>query len=113
MELELIKEKELPLLSRKRASFWYKESGATPSRKNLIKEIAKRFKANEDLVIIKHIYPQFGSSKAKVLVHIYDDKKKMDFFEHKALLKKHVFKEAAKAEPAAEKSEDKAEAVSE
>ncbi|MFH0874824.1 MAG: hypothetical protein V1859_02715 [archaeon] len=89
MKLEIIKQNEFPLLSRSRVSLWCDEKSATPSRKSLISEIAKLLKIKEDLVIIKHIYPQVGSPKSKILVHVYQDKAKMDFFENKSLLKKH------------------------
>jgi small subunit ribosomal protein S24e len=103
MNLEIIKQKELPLLSRKRVSLWYKEPGSTPTRKDIINEISKMFKIKPELVIIKHIYSQFGDDKAKIIVHIYDDEKKMKFFEHKSLIKKHDFKE----KPEAKKEEEK------
>jgi len=89
MKLEVIKEKDFPLLSRKRVSLWFDEKGATPPRMELTKEIAKMFKKEEELVVIRHIYPQMGSFKAKVIAHIYDDKKKLDTFEHDSLIAKH------------------------
>ncbi|MBN2423348.1 hypothetical protein JXB41_09055 [Candidatus Woesearchaeota archaeon] len=93
MNLEIIKQKELPLVSRKRVSLWYNEKSATPSRKNLVKELAKMFKTKEDLIIIKHIYPQFGKNKTKIIAHLYADKSKMEFFEHKSLIKKHSYED--------------------
>jgi ribosomal protein S24E len=69
MKLEVIKEKDFPLLSRKRVSLWFDEKGATPPRMELTKEIAKMFKKEEELVVIRHIYPQMGSFKQR-LSHI-------------------------------------------
>ena len=77
--------------------------GATPSRQELIKEVAKQFNAKEDLIVIKHIYSQFGENKTKVIVHIYSDKNKMKMFEHKNLLKKHEKKQSPKPEKAEQK----------
>lgn len=68
----------------------------TPSRLDVVKDIAKHFKTKENLVVIKHMYPQFGAQQTKLIVHIYGDKDKMNLFEHKNLLKKHQ-------EPKAEK----------
>ena len=76
----------------------------------------KKFKTKQDLIAIKHIYPQFGTSKAKLIVHIYKDKKKMELFEHESLLKKHKFdgkkpeKKKVKEEP---KKEEETEQVQE
>ncbi|MBD3202700.1 hypothetical protein GF327_00265 [Candidatus Woesearchaeota archaeon] len=97
MNLEIIKQKDLPLLSRKRVSLWYNEEGKTPGRDQLIAEIVKKFKTKKDLVIIKHIYPQFGTSKAKIIAHIYKDRKKLEFFEHSSLVGKHKLEDSEKS----------------
>ena len=98
--MELIKENEMKLLSRKRLTLMRENKGATPSRQDLIKEVAKQFNAKEDLIIIKHVYSQFGEDKTKVIVHVYSDKNKMKFFEHANLLKKHEKKAEAPKEEA-------------
>lgn len=92
MIMEVLKEKDMKLLSRKRLTLLVENKGATPSRQDLVKEIAKKFKTDEELVIIKHIYQQFGKNKTKLMVHIYEDKDKMKIFEHANLLKKHEVK---------------------
>jgi ribosomal protein S24E len=89
MELHTLKEKEMNLLSRKRISLMIDTDGATPSRLDLLKAVSKKFGVHEDLVVIKHIYPQFGKKNAKLIVHIYQDKDKMALFEHKNLISKH------------------------
>ena len=98
MNLDLLKEKEMKLLSRVRATLSVENEGKTPSRFELIKAIAKKFNTSEDLVVIKHIYPQFGKKKTKLIVHIYKDSEKRGLFEHKNLLGKHSLKVAAKEE---------------
>jgi ribosomal protein S24E len=88
MKLELQKEKELPLLSRKRATFVVEAEGATPSRKELLKEVAKKLNVDEKLVVIKHIYSKFGFSDAKIIANVYKNEADMKKFEHKGLLEK-------------------------
>ena len=90
MELHTTKEKEFSLLSRKRITFTIDNDGATPSRKELLKMVAKKLNAPEDLVIIKHIYPQFGSKKSKVIAHLYQERSKLEIFEHGNLIKRHA-----------------------
>ena len=90
--MEILKERDMNLLSRKRISIMIENKGATPSRSELINEIAKKYKVNPGLVVIKHIYQQFGQSKTKLIVNIYNDKEKMERFEHANLLKKHEAK---------------------
>jgi ribosomal protein S24E len=101
--MEIIKEKDMKLLSRKRVILMRDNKGATPSRQELIQEVASMFKVKEDLIIIKHVYSQFGENRTKIIVHIYNDKKKMGLFEHSSLLKKHEKK--ASAEPQEPKKE--------
>jgi ribosomal protein S24E len=96
--MEILKEKEMKLLSRKRAVIAVENKGATPSRLHLLKEVAKHYKVSEDLIVIKHIYPQFGKNKTKVMINIYEDKAKLEFFEHANLLKRHKPKVEEKKE---------------
>lgn len=98
--MELIKENEMKLLSRKRLTLMRENKGATPSRQDLIKEVAKQFNVKEDLVIIKHVYSQFGETKTKIIAHVYTDKNKMKVFEIANLIKKHEKKAEAPKEGA-------------
>ncbi len=102
MELEILKQKETPLLSRKRVSVMVSFNGPTPSRAKLRKEIASKLKESPEMVILRHIYTRFGKQKAKVIAHIYSDKKVMLKLEGKKLVEKHQPKESEKKEDAAE-----------
>ena len=112
IKFEINKEKEMPLLSRKRITASITETDKTPSRKELIKVVASNQKVKETQVIIKHIYTKFGRSEVKVIAHVYKNREDLEKFENKSLLKKHAI-EAPKAEekPAEEapKEEPKAE----
>lgn len=83
MMLNILKEKETPLLSRKRITAEVTFKGATPARVNIRKELATKLKAKEELVEIRHIYSKFGEEKAKVIAHIYDNEKVMKVLMHK------------------------------
>ncbi len=91
--MELIKKKETSLLSRIRVNYWYDDKSVTPSRLELIEAIAKKEKVKPEQVIIKHIYPQYGNRKSKIIAHIYQDPKKIPLYEHKSLIAKHQKKE--------------------
>mgnify|MGYP005624271555 CR=1 FL=1 len=101
--MEILKEKEMPLLSRKRIVYECDVKAATPSRLDMAKAVAKQQGVDRDLVIIKHIYPKFGDTKFKVIAHIYSDKQVMGQMEPKKLLEKHKAKsdekEKAKEKP--------------
>jgi len=95
MEVKILKERETPLLARKRLTIEVEEKGATPSRLEVRDAIAAKQKANPKLTVIKHVYPRFGINKARVIAHIYGNEEDMKRYEDEGLLKKHV-KEAPK-----------------
>src|SRR3989338_8170579 len=89
MDIEILKENETPLLSRKRYTIRINTTGATPSRKDLLQAISQKTKSNPNLTIIKHIYPQYGGKFTKIIVHIYKDMAALESIEHEYLMKKH------------------------
>lgn len=91
MDVEIVKEREMPLLNRKRVSLDANYAGSkTPSSDEVKKVLAKKLGVSEELVAIRHIYQRFGSGKAKIIAHIYDKVEDL-----KALEKKKVKGEAA------------------
>jgi len=123
MKLELLKEKEIPILSRKRYTYILETNAATPSRLELLKEIAKKQDVAEKLIVIKHIYSQYGSQKVKIIVNVYKKEEDLKKFEHKSLISKHhkkskeeiekEEKEKAEKEAEAKKKKEEAEAAKE
>ncbi len=112
MKLNLIDEKAAPLLSRKRLKFEIDYSGGkTPSRADVRKMIAAAQKVKEDLVVIRHIYPKFGKSLAKVIVHLYDTVEDLKKYEVviKDIKEKEKKEEANSAAPQEAPKEEKKE----
>ncbi len=100
MNAKIISETDAPLMSRKRLDFEINYSGSrTPSKEEVRKAIAAAQKVKEELVVVKHIYPAFGSSKAKVIAHVYNALQDVQKFEPK--------KKEKKAETVAEKPKEK------
>ncbi|MFW5852660.1 MAG: 30S ribosomal protein S24e [Nanoarchaeota archaeon] len=100
MNIEILKEQEAPLLSRKRVTFGLVSDKETPSRKNLLKAVAEKTKAKPELIIIKHVYNKYGSKDVKVIAHIYKNKEDMKNIEGEYLLKKNSLEEPKKEEEA-------------
>ena len=95
MNIEIMKEKEVPLLERKRIVLRYaSQEGKTPARKTVAKEVAKMAKVGEDQVAIRHIYSQFGVTNSKIIAHVYKDFKTMEKYEDENTLVKQGLKEA-------------------
>ena len=114
IQLEILKEKEMPLLERKRITAKLSFTGATPRRTELRKDIAKKQKVDEKLVAIRHVFQTFGSPNAKVIAHIYKDFKALCWLEKdgkniQAEMKKEEEAKAAEAKAAEVKEEPKVE----
>lgn len=89
MNMEIIKEKETPLLNRKRVTLKYTTTeGKTPARKDMVNAVAQKVGAKDDLIAIRHIYTQFGSTSAKIIAHVYKDAATKEKYEGKNLLAK-------------------------
>jgi len=73
MQMNILKEKETPLLSRKRITLEIDYDGSTPSSEQIVSELSKKASVEEKLVELRHIYNKFGKSKAKVIAHVYND----------------------------------------
>lgn len=78
MNVEVLKQIEVPLLNRQRVSLMVDfEGGATPSILQFKDIVAVKMKVNKDLIAIRHVYQQYGFSKAKVIAHIYKKKEEL------------------------------------
>jgi len=102
MEIEIVKEIETPLLSRKRITAWASFKGPTPSRVEILKEVAKSLKTKEELISIRHIYTRFGYEKVKLIIHVYSDIDTMVRLEGNGLVGKHKPGEKKEKKPAPE-----------
>lgn len=89
MKFEVLKEENIPLLSRKRIIGNIEFSGPTPSRDQLREAIAVRAKADKELVIIKKIDTVYGAVKAKVTAHVYKNKEDIPKIEPAHIVKRH------------------------
>jgi len=80
--MKKLKEENIPLLSRKRVIYLVDHPGkVTPKKEDIKKEVAKDLKIDESLINVRHIYPHFGTEKAKVIAHAYEKKEDYERFE--------------------------------
>lgn len=75
MKIEVVEEKENPLLKRKEiiASVDY-EGKATPSVVDLQKHFASHFKVKEELIEITKVFSEMGMAKGKAWVKVWETK---------------------------------------
>ncbi len=96
MEVENLKEEEMPLFSRKRVTFLVKFPKAkTISNDEVKKFIATKYKVDEKLIAVKKINQHFGKPEAEVIVHIYKSEKDLEKLEN---IRKKKFKKEEKKE---------------
>lgn len=73
MNLTLVKEYEVPLLSRKRVTFSVEyPKSATPKEADITKSAATLLKTQPECIKVQHIYPRYGETKAKIIAHVYN-----------------------------------------
>ena len=98
MKFTILKETESPFLSRKRISFEVDYAGSrTPSKEEIKKSIASSQKVKEELIAVRHIYPKFGKSEAKLIIHVYKTIEDLKKYEPKSK-KKNAKEESNSAE---------------
>ena len=81
MEITITEEKNNPYLKRKEIKGTMTFTAATPSNADTTKKLSEITKADENLILVKHIYTQFGSQKGKFIAYIYENeemKKKIE-----------------------------------
>lgn len=105
MNTEIQKQMEVPLLNRQRVTAMVDfDGGSTPSILQFKDLIASKLKINKDLIAIRHVYQQYGLSKAKVIAHIYKTREELMKLEKLKKAERKVI-EAAKKAAAEKKSE--------
>jgi ribosomal protein S24E len=102
MKLETVEHKKNVLMGRDEYLLSLEHSGkATPSRLEILKELASTLEASEDTIIIDKIWTKTGLSVSDLKVLVY--KKKDDIPSYKAeKMKRRTFKKKDAEEPAAE-----------
>ncbi len=112
MKIKIVSEKDNPLLKRKELVFIANHEGkATPSRGDLLKEIASKTGANEDTIIIEKIMTETGRCSSRIKVHIY--KSVEDVPKHKLEKMKRRTKTKEGEKEKAEEGEEQKEAEKE
>lgn len=108
MTIKINKVEEKPLLARKEISGHIMFEGkSTPSNENVRKAIASELKADEKLVIVKHIYTSFGSSEASIEAYVYNTEEDLKRIEPKQKKKEEKKPAEGAAEAPAEKPAEK------
>lgn len=72
--MKILKQKDYILLNRKNINLEVEyPKSKVPSKEEIKKQVASFLNADENLIVIKHIYPRFGISKADIIANVYND----------------------------------------
>ncbi|MDD5086806.1 MAG: hypothetical protein PHV16_03570 [Candidatus Nanoarchaeia archaeon] len=111
--MEILEKNEQSLLSRTEVIAKDSYTGSTPSRESIKERLAKALNADKGLLVVKHIYPEFGFGTAKIIAYLYSTKESMNEIEPEYSLKrgeKNKKESKEEAKPEAKKEEKKPEA---
>ncbi len=100
MEVAIKNKKENPLLLREELTGEITFTGATPSNQQLKEELVKKLGAQQEVIVIRHIYTKFGGGKASFEAVAYKSKEQLDKIEPKKKEKKAAPGAAPAAPPA-------------
>jgi ribosomal protein S24E len=77
--MKITKKTKTPLLSRIDvvAEINHPEK-RTPSREEIKEELSKELKADKKLILVDHIYTNYGDNKSEIIAYIYDSKETME-----------------------------------
>lgn len=116
MKIDIENERVNRLLHRTELKCTIETDGTTPSRKDLIKQIAAKKGVNENLVVVDNIEQEYGKKIASAYVKVYESEKAAQTIEPKYKVErgKKALEEKPKAEaPAEEKPAEEAPAEGE
>jgi len=83
MELKIEKQEEKKLVERLEIRAKATAFQATPSNAQVQEELAKQLGKPAELIVLKHIYQEFGSSEADILAYVYNTPESLKKFEPK------------------------------
>jgi len=104
MDITIVDQKEIPLLSRKVIKAHASFTGAVPSGAEIKAGLAKALKAKEDLIVVNKIDNRYGSKKAEVTAYQYMNADDMKLFGQREKKKTEKPAKEKKEAPAAKEA---------
>ena len=99
MEIQIISQKENPLLKRKEVQFNVgHDPGSTPGRQEVRRAVATALKSNVDLVFVKKFETKTGTHTAVGTANLYESIEQARLIEPEYIVKRNVPREKPKEE---------------
>jgi len=103
MKIEILEERENPLLNRKEVRFRVEYKGKTPAFGEMRNEFIKSVNSDKKLTIVDSVNSEFGSQSVLGYAKVYKDEESMNV-EPEYRVKKNLEGKKAKEKPAEEKA---------
>ena len=110
MDIQIIEDKNNPLLNRREVVFKVNHESATPSRKSIVDRIAATMNSKEGLVIVDNLRTEFGKRETIGYAKIYEAAERANQVERKHITERNTFAKPEEAKEKASVSEGKKEA---
>ena len=89
MKIEIVQDRDNPLLNRKELDIIITYESGTPKRDEVREELSKMLGAEKERIIIEKMESIFGLNKAKAHVHVYETAEHAKRYERKHILRRH------------------------
>ncbi len=83
MNIEITKHEKKELVEREEVTALVSGTTSTPSKTQVQEKLAEKLNKSKELIIIKNIFPKFGSNENKVIAYIYNSENSLKKFEPK------------------------------
>ncbi len=101
MDIQLISEKNNPLLNRREVVFKVLHDEATPSRKSIVERLAATMNSKEGLVMVDSLKTDFGKRETIGYAKIYENAERAKEVERNHIVERNTFTKAEEAKPEA------------
>ena len=111
MKVNIISKKQNPLLKRKEVTFSidHAQTGGTPTRVEVSKQLAALLKAKRELVYVKNVQTKTGTMVAVGEANVYDSLEQAKLIEPKHIIARNALPEKTEEPKALEESTEKEE----
>lgn len=96
MEIQILEEKDNPLLERKEIQLRIIQDAGSPKISELRKKIAAQLSLDEALFVVQNVYAEYGMNESRCMLKIYTTKERLKVVEaYHTLRKNGLVKEAS------------------
>jgi small subunit ribosomal protein S24e len=101
LDIQVIVDKNNPLLNRREIVFKVLHDEATPSRKSVVDRLAATMNSKEGLVIVDSLKTDFGKRETIGYAKIYETAERAKEIERSHIMERNTFTKAEEAKPEA------------